>query len=83
MDDEYGPVVASYTRAEAFESGVFVAVSPAAASAAGLGMPVAITAGVRQEFVAGNDGDDDGRLQKVLSTVARAIQQAPGDEVCS
>ncbi|WP_329020776.1 DUF6573 family protein [Streptomyces sp. NBC_01601] len=82
MDDEYGPVVASFTRAEAFEDGTFIEVSAATASAAGIEMPLIITAGARREFVAGDDGDEDGRLRLVLSAVARAIERAPADEVC-
>ena len=81
MDDEYGPVVASFTRAEFFEDGTFIAIPPATASAAGIKMPLIITAGAQQEFVAGDDGDEDGRLRRVLSAVARAIQQAPETEV--
>lgn len=49
MDDEYGPVVASYTRAAAFEGGTFVEIPPAVASAAGIEMPLIIAAGARQE----------------------------------
>ncbi|MEV6680713.1 hypothetical protein AB0N09_28185 [Streptomyces erythrochromogenes] len=82
MDDEYGPVVAAYTRAEAFEDGIFIEIPPSAASAAGIQMPLIITAGARQEFVAGNDGGEEGRLRSVLSAVARAVEQAPANEVC-
>ncbi|WP_372412802.1 DUF6573 family protein [Streptomyces luteireticuli] len=82
MDDEYGPVVAAYTRAEAFEDGTFVEISPVTASAVGIEMPLAITAGARREFVVGDDGDEGERLQVVLSAVARAVEQAPTNEVC-
>jgi hypothetical protein len=82
MDDGYGPVAASYTRAEAFEDGTFIAIPPPAASAAGIEMAMIITAGARQEFVAGNDGGQAVRLGTVLSAVARAVGQAPGHEVC-
>ncbi|MGW3600355.1 DUF6573 family protein [Streptomyces sp. NPDC005167] len=82
MDDEYGPVVAVYTRADALENGAFIEIPPAAASAAGIEMPAAITAGAWQEFVAGIEGDEDGRLRTVLSAVARAVEQAPANEVC-
>ncbi|MFE7766166.1 DUF6573 family protein [Streptomyces griseoruber] len=82
MDDEYGPEVFSYTRAEAFEDGTFIEVPPAAASAAGIEMPLIITAGARQEFVAGNDGGEAGRLGTVLSAVARAVEASPADEIC-
>ncbi|GGU40320.1 DUF6573 family protein [Streptomyces violascens] len=81
MDDEYGPVVASFTRAEFFADGTFIAIPPVVSSAAGLKMPVIITVGVRQEFVTGDGGEDD-RLRAVLSAVARAVEQAPVGEVC-
>ncbi|MEU0837311.1 DUF6573 family protein [Streptomyces sp. NPDC005969] len=82
MDDKYGPEVAAYTRADAIGDGIFIEIPPATASAAGIKMPLGITAGARQEFVAGNDGGEDGRLRTVLSAVARAVDQAPANEVC-
>lgn len=82
MDDEFGPVVASYTWEEAFEDGAFISIPPAAATAAGIEMPLAITAGARREFVEGGDGDEDDRLRAVLSAVARAVKRGPDDEVC-
>ncbi|MFJ8677309.1 hypothetical protein [Streptomyces sp. NPDC093589] len=82
MDDEHGPVVAAYTWEEAFEGGLLMEIPPAAASAAGLDMPLTITAAARQEFMAGNDGGEDGRLQVVLSAVARAVERGRADEVC-
>lgn len=77
-----GPVVASYTRAEAFEDGTFIQIPPAAGSTAGIEMPLIITAGARREFVAGDDGGEEGRLHAVLSAVARAIELSPVNEVC-
>ncbi|GHE51496.1 hypothetical protein [Streptomyces capitiformicae] len=82
MDDEFGPVVASYTWEEAFEDGAFISIPPAAATAAGIEMPLAITAGARREFVEGGDGDEDDRLRTVLSAVARAVKRGPDNEVC-
>lgn len=82
MDDVYGPVVVSFTRAEFFADGTFIQVSPEAGAAAGIAMPLIITADARREFVAGDDGSDDERLHAVLSAVARAIEQSPADEVC-
>ncbi|KUN59261.1 hypothetical protein AQJ54_40090 [Streptomyces griseorubiginosus] len=82
MDDDFGPVVASYTWDEAFEDGAFIKVPPAAATAAGIDMPLAITPGARKEFVEGGDGDEDDRLRTVLSAVARAVKRGPDDEVC-
>ena len=57
-------------------------VPPEAGSAAGIAMPLIITADARREFVAGDDGGKDRRLHAVLSAVARAIGQSPADEVC-
>ena len=82
MDDECGPVVAAFTRAEFFADGTFIEVPPAATSTAGIEIPVIITASARHEFVAGDDGREDRRLQTVLSAVATAIKQAPATEVC-
>ncbi|MEW2434383.1 hypothetical protein AB0952_09385 [Streptomyces caniferus] len=82
MDDDHGPVVAAYTWEEAFEDGILREIPPVAASAAGIEMPLTITAAARREFVAGNDGGEDSRLQAVLSAVARAVEQGPADEVC-
>ncbi|MER5226445.1 hypothetical protein [Streptomyces flaveus] len=82
MDEDYGPVVAPYTREEAFEEGRFIAIPPAAGSAAGIEMPLITTAAARKEFVAGDDGDEAGRLRTVLSAVAREIGQSPANEVC-
>ncbi|MFJ2753647.1 DUF6573 family protein [Streptomyces sp. NPDC087297] len=80
--NNHGPLAASYTRAEAFEDGVVIRVPGRSASAAGIGMPVAITPGARQEFVAGDDGGEDERLNTVLSAVAGAVERAPSNEVC-
>lgn len=83
MDDDYGPVVGgAYTWADALADGSFIVIPPESASAAGIDMPMAITAGAREEFVAGSDSGEDGRLQAVLSAVARAVEQAPANEVC-
>ncbi|MGW3984763.1 hypothetical protein [Streptomyces mirabilis] len=75
-------MVASSTRTEAFEDGTFIEIPPAAASAAGIDMPLIITAGARQEFVAGDGGDEGGRLRTALSAVAEAVEASPADEVC-
>ncbi|MFF4136573.1 hypothetical protein ACFY1B_34695 [Streptomyces mirabilis] len=32
--------------------------------------------------MAGDDGDEDGRLRTVLSAVARAVEASPADGVC-
>ncbi|MGW7410018.1 DUF6573 family protein [Streptomyces sp. NPDC054833] len=84
MDDEedYGPLVFSYTREEAYADGAFIRIPLAAGAAAGIDMPLIMTTGAQKEFVAGTDGDDDGRLRTVLSAVARAIEQSPANEVC-
>ncbi|MEU5417810.1 hypothetical protein [Streptomyces sp. NPDC020667] len=75
-------MVASFTRAEFVAGGTFIQVPQAAAAAAGIGMPLIITADARREFVAGNDGGEGERLRAVLSAVARATEQAPEGEVC-
>ncbi|MFG2211022.1 DUF6573 family protein [Streptomyces sp. NPDC048638] len=81
-DDEYGPVVASYTRAEFIQSGTLIEIPPKTASDAGFGIPLLITAGAQEEFVAGTDDGEDERLRTVLSAVARAVAKAPDNEVC-
>ena len=78
MDDEYGPVVASFTRAEFIQSGDLIEIPPKMASDAGFTVPLLITAGAQEEFVA----DADDRLSAVLAAVARAVAQAPANEVC-
>ncbi|MEW1760526.1 DUF6573 family protein [Streptomyces cyaneofuscatus] len=82
MDDEYGPVVASHTRAEFIQSGDLIEIPPKMASDAGINVPLLITAGAQKEFVAGTDAGEDERLSRVLSAVARAVAQAPANEVC-
>ncbi|MER5201093.1 hypothetical protein ACWD3J_46950 [Streptomyces sp. NPDC002755] len=82
MDDDYGPEVFSYTREEAYANGTFIKIPPEAGSAAGIAMPLIITADARRAFVAGDDSGEDGRLHAVLSAVARAIEQSPTNEVC-
>ncbi|WP_171053391.1 DUF6573 family protein [Streptomyces marianii] len=82
MDDEYGPVVAAYTRAEFIRSGDLIEIPPKMASDAGFEVPLLITAGAREEFVGGTDGGEDERLSTVLSAVAGAVAQAPANEVC-
>lgn len=82
MDDQYGPVVVSYTRAEFIEDGALIEIPPKLASDAGFEVPLLITAGAQGEFVAGTDGGEDERLRTVLSAVARAVARAPANEVC-
>ncbi|MGK3943330.1 hypothetical protein ABK046_33435 [Streptomyces caeruleatus] len=82
MDDQLGPVVYSYTREEAFEDSALIEVPPGAAAAAGIEIQLIITAGARREFVAGDDDGEAGRLQRVLSAVARAVKASPVDEIC-
>lgn len=81
-DEDYGPVAFSYTREEAYADGTFIKIPPSAGEAAGITMPLIITAAAQKEFVAGTDGGYAGRLQTVLAAVARAIEQSPADEVC-
>jgi hypothetical protein len=77
MEDELGPLDYSYTRDEAFEDDALIKVPSGAAAAAGFEIPLIITAGVRQEFVAGDDGGETERLRTVLSAVARAVDAMP------
>ncbi|MFJ8787017.1 hypothetical protein [Streptomyces sp. NPDC102476] len=75
-------MVYSYTREEAFEDGALIEVPPGAAAAVGIEIRLIITAGARREFVTGDDAGEAGRLQTVLSAVARAVKASPADEIC-
>ncbi|MFM9584155.1 hypothetical protein [Streptomyces caniscabiei] len=81
-DEDYGPLAFVLTREEAYADGTFIKIPPAAGAAAGIKMPLIITADAHKEFVAGADGGDDGRLRTVLEAVAQAIEQSPANEVC-
>ncbi|MDN5696548.1 MAG: hypothetical protein L0G70_01085, partial [Rubrobacter sp.] len=82
MQDFFGEVIHSYTRAEALEDGVLVDVSQTA-SEAGFVFPVALTAGVWADV---NDipeskqgiQDVDGRLWDLLFSAAQRCKKSSG-----
>ncbi len=69
MAELFGPVISSYTRPDAMEDGVLIAVSETA-SEAGITFPVAVTSAVWAEYVEVPDGvecqDEAGRLWDIL-----------------
>ena len=68
MTDLFGPVIHSYTRAQAIEDGVLVDVSETAQKV-GFKIPVALTCAVWQDCVAWND--DDNKRQTYQDESAR------------
>lgn len=80
-DDIFGPVIFSYTRAQAIADGVLVDVSEMAREA-GIKHPTAITAAVWGEFVRVPEGvegqDEKGRLWDVLNMFRFAAKQSEG-----
>lgn len=82
IQDVFGPVIYSYTRAQAIEDGELVDVSSVAREA-GIKFPVAITIGVYCECVSlppNYEGpqDERGRLWDVVSMLRFAIQANGG-----
>lgn len=81
----FGPVISSYTRAQAIEDGVLVDAGPMAAEA-GFQWPVALTAAVWADCVAWTDADSErqvyqdqsGRLWDVVFMASHAIRTASG-----
>jgi len=70
LKDVFGPVIYSYTRAQAIEDGVLVDVSKMARQA-GFKVPVAVTQGLWSELITppaavAHCQDEDGRLWDVL-----------------
>lgn len=83
MSEFFGPVIHSYTRAQALADGALVAVDPSIAEEAGFVVPVALTARVHDECVAWSDDeavyqDEAGRLWDVLWMARMAIGGAKG-----
>lgn len=83
LEDIFGPVIVSYTRAQALEDGVLV--DPGAlAQEAGFHWPVALTRAVWEDCIAWEDADNHsqvyqdqtGRLWDVLFMAAMAIRQS-------
>ncbi|WP_200926181.1 DUF6573 family protein [Sphaerimonospora mesophila] len=87
LDDIFGEVIHTYTRAQALADGTLVAVPERLAREAGLRAPVAITRAAWEDCVAWDDADnrrkgtiqdEDGRLWDVLWMAAAGIRRAPG-----
>lgn len=81
MTDIFGPVIHSYSRAQAIEDGALVAVSPEVAAEAGFRYPVALTAAAHADAVAWDHGgfqDEAGRLWDVLWMARLAAGCASG-----
>jgi hypothetical protein len=91
MTDFFGPVIHSYTRAQAIEDGVLVDVTETAKEAGLITIPVALTRAVWEDCVAWNDDDnkrqtyqdESGRLWDVLYMLNFAIKcnRAAGKEL--
>ncbi len=84
MSDEknpFGPVIFSYTRAEAIADGVLIDVSEMAKET-GFRYPVALTHAVHAEYVLVPDGvsgqDEDGRLWDILTMARLASAKSSG-----
>ena len=78
MEEFFGPVIYSYTRAQAIEDGVLVNVSKMAKEA-GITFPTAITSAVFHEYVEtppemNGVQDDTGRLWDILWMLSWAIR---------
>ena len=84
-DDGFGPVIFSYSRAQAIADGVLVDVTEMATEA-GISVPTAVTAAVWERFVKVPDGvdgqDERGRLWDVLSMFYCAPGEAPRATRC-
>ena len=80
-DDIFGPVIFSYTRAQAIADGVLVDVSEMA-SEAGIKHPTAVTAAVWGEFVRVPEGvehqDEKGRRWDIVNMFRFATKQSKG-----
>ena len=86
VEDFFGPVICSYTRADALSDGMLVDVSEMAQEA-GFKIPVAVTTSVWEECIYwpedeanGYGQSTDGRLWDVLFMAHCEIAQARGNE---
>ena len=86
VEDFFGPVICSYTRADALSDGMLVDVSEMAQEA-GFKIPVAVTTSVWEECIYwpedeanGYGQSTDGRLWDVLFMAHCGIAQARGNE---
>ncbi len=86
MAELFGPVISSYTRADAIADGVLIDVSETA-SEAGIVFPVAVTSAVWAEYVAVPEGvqcqDEAGRLWDILWMLKCAIKSGPSGSFIS
>ena len=78
VEETFGPVIYSYTRAQAIEDGVLIDVSETAKEA-GIKLPTAITAAVFHEYVAVPEElrgmqDESGRLWDILWMFSSAVR---------
>jgi hypothetical protein len=87
IEDFFGESISTYTRTQALEDGVLVAVDTATACEAGFRVPLALTAAVHSDCVAwteedarrtGAVQDEAGRLWDVLTMARGAIARAIG-----
>ena len=80
----FGPVIFSYTRAEAIADGVLIDVSEMAREA-GIKHPTAVTSTVWAEYVQVPEGvecqDEQGRLWDILNMLRHAAKEHEGDEL--
>jgi len=82
-DSLYGEVISRYSRAQAIDDGVLVAVDSKTSREAGIGFPVAMTASVYAECVRIPKGsrsgqDEKGRMWDVLMMLRFAIKVQRG-----
>lgn len=77
---EFWPVISAYSRAQAIEDGMLIAVDEPTASEAGFKFPIAMTAAVFEQCVAVPEGlesqDVAGRLWDVLWMLRCAIKRS-------
>lgn len=80
----FGPVIFSYTRAEAIADGVLIDVSEMAREA-GIRLPTAVTSTVWADYVQVPEGvtcqDEKGRLWDILNMLRYAAKEYEGDEL--
>lgn len=81
LEDLYGPIIHSYTRAQALQDGALIVVPNTLAAEAGFNLPIAITAAAWDAFVAWDSAsekaiqDEQGRLWDVLWMTRHACVQ--------
>jgi len=89
LHEVFGPIISSYSRAEAIEDGILVDVSETAKEA-GIGFPVAVTRAVWDDCCEWTEADSKakragqsvrGRLWDVVCMLAFAIRSGRGGEI--